>query len=246
MKLQRLYSYVRKALDDYDMISEGDKIAVGISGGKDSLTLLYALCGLRSFYPKKFEIEAVTVDLGYDGFDTTPIKLLCDELKVSYHVVKTSIKDMVKDGECSLCARLRKGAFNDAIASLNCNKIAYAHNMDDVVETMMLSMMYEGRFSTFAPVTFFEDTGLTVIRPLIYVPLKDVVGFKNKYNLPIVKNPCPYDGITERSYVREVLSDINHHAPKSTERMMNAIINSNIKGWDEKQSNNDKLNFKEK
>lgn len=231
MKLQRLYSYVRQAMEAYDMVSEGDKIAIGISGGKDSLTLLYALAGLRNFYPQKFDIVAITVDLGYEGFELSRIRALCEELDVEYHVVHTQIKDMVKNGECSLCARLRKGALGDMAVSLNCNKIAYAHNMDDVVETMMLSLVYEGRFSTFWPVTHFEDKNLDVIRPLIFVPLAEVIGFRNKYDLPVVKSPCPYDKETERTYIRELLSDINRHAPDVKKRMMTAIRNGKMEGW---------------
>lgn len=231
MKLQRLYSYVRRALDDYQMIQEGDKVALGISGGKDSLTLLYALSGLRRFYPKKFELVAITVDLGYPEFDLSQIEKLCKELEVEYHIVHTEIKNMVPVGECSLCARLRKGAFNALALELGCNKIAYAHNMDDVVETMLLSLIYEGRFTTFYPVTHFEDSQLDVIRPLIYVPLSEVKGFQNKYPLPVTKNPCPYDGKTQREYVRNLLKEINQHAPDVKKRMMTAIQNGNLEGW---------------
>lgn len=231
MKLQRLYSYIRQAVDTYQMIEDKDKIALGISGGKDSLTLLYGLAGLRRFYPKKFELVAITVDLGYENFDLSQIKQLCKTLEVEYHIVHTQIKDMVKDKECSLCARLRKGAFNEKVRELGCNKIAYAHNLDDVVETMLLSLIYEGRFSTFYPVTQFDDCALAVIRPLIFVPIADIIGFKNKYDLPIVKNPCPYDGVTERSYIRELLAQINHHTPGVKERMMTAIRNGNLEGW---------------
>lgn len=231
MKLQRLYSYLRQAIDEYHMIQSGDKIAIGISGGKDSLTLLHGLAGLRRFYPEKFDLIAITVDLGYDGFDLTEISALCQKLDVEYHIVHTQIKDMVKNGECSLCARLRKGAFNTKALELGCNKIAYAHNMDDVVETMMMSLIYEGRFSTFWPVTHFDDSELDVIRPMIYVPLADVIGFRNKEKLPVTKNPCPYDNATERTYVRELLSDINHHAPAVVKRMMTAIRNGNLEGW---------------
>ena len=162
MKLQRLYSYVRRAVDDYNMIDDGDRLAIGISGGKDSLTLLYALSGMRNFYPHKFDIVAITVDLGYDGFDLAPIQSLCDKLNVDYHIEKTKISDMIGDKGCSLCARLRRGAFGEATRSLGCNKIAYAHSMDDVVETMMLSLIYEGRFSSFEPVTRYDDNNLTL------------------------------------------------------------------------------------
>ncbi|MBQ9609911.1 MAG: tRNA 2-thiocytidine(32) synthetase TtcA [Lachnospiraceae bacterium] len=223
MKLQRLYSYVRKAVDDYNMIYDGDRIAVGISGGKDSLTLLYALSGMRDFYPRKFGITAITVDLGYEGFDLTRIQKLCGELNVEYHIEKTKISEMIGEAGCSLCARLRRGAFGEAAKSLACNKIAYAHSMDDVVETMMLSLIYEGRFSSFEPVTRYDDKGLPLIRPLIYASASEIVGFANKYELPITKNPCPFDGNTEREYVRRLLNDINKHAPGVKDRMMTAI-----------------------
>lgn len=235
MKLQRLYSYVRRALDDYHMIEDGDRIAIGISGGKDSLTLLYALAGLRRFYPKKFALVAITVNLGYDGFNLSEIQRLCEKLQVEYHIVDTRISEMIKNGECSMCARLRKGAFNERAAELGCNRIAYAHNMDDVVETMLLSLIYEGRFSTFWPVTHFDDSNLDVIRPLIYVPLADVIGFQNRYQLPVVKNPCPYDKKTEREYVRELLRSINGHAPDVKKRMMTAIQNGNLEGWEKER-----------
>lgn len=223
MKLQRLYSYVRHAVDDYKMIDEGDRIAVGLSGGKDSYTLLYALAGLRGFYPNKFDIAAITVDLGYPAFDTDSIKSVCDKLDVEYYVVPTRISEMIGDKGCSLCARLRKGAFGEKAVELGCNKMAYAHNRDDAVETMMLSLMYEGRFSCFSPVTRYDDTCLTLIRPLIYVPAGRVMGFARSNDFPIVKNPCPYDNATERTYVRNLLGDMEKHAPGTKDRMMTAI-----------------------
>ena len=198
MKLQRVLSEVRKAVDDYHMIAEGDKIAVGISGGKDSLTLLYALSSLRRFYPHPFELVAVTVDLGFANLDLSEIKKLCEKLEVPYTVVKTQIGQIVfeqrqENNPCALCAKMRKGALNEAMKQLGCNKIAYAHHMDDVVETMMLSLLYEGRFHTFSPVTYLDDTGLTVIRPLIYMKEADVIGFVRKFEVPVVMSPCPAD-----------------------------------------------------
>ena len=183
MKLQRLMSLTRKAVDDYNMIEEGDKIAVGISGGKDSLALLYALAGLRRFYPKKFTLEAITVDLGFQGFDLTEITALCKELDVPYTIVKTDIGEVIfntreETNPCSLCAKMRKGAFNEEAKRLGCNKSAYAHHRDDVIETMLMSLIYEGRFYTFAPVTYLDRMDITLIRPLIYVNEADVVGFK--------------------------------------------------------------------
>ena len=238
MKLQRVLSEVRKAVDDYRMIAEGDKIAVGISGGKDSLTLLYALSSLRRFYPHPFELVAVTVDLGFANLDLSEIKKLCGKLEVPYTVVKTQIGQIVfeqrqENNPCALCAKMRKGALNEAMKQLGCNKIAYAHHMDDVVETMMLSLLYEGRFHTFSPVTYLDDTGLTVIRPLIYMKEADVIGFVRKYEVPVVKSPCPADGHTKREYVKQLLKQLNTENPGVKQRMFTAIQNGydNLKEW---------------
>ena len=238
MKLQRVLSEVRKAVDDYHMIAEGDKIAVGISGGKDSLTLLYALSSLRRFYPHPFDLVAVTVDLGFANLDLTEIKKLCEKLEVTYTVVKTQIGQIVfeqrqENNPCALCAKMRKGALNEAMKQLGCNKIAYAHHMDDVVETMMLSLLYEGRFHTFSPVTYLDDTGLTVIRPLIYMKEADVIGFVRKYEVPVVKSPCPADGHTKREYVKQLLKQLNTENPGVKQRMFTAIQNGcdNLKEW---------------
>lgn len=236
MKLQKLYSYVRQALAAYDMIEENDKVAIGISGGKDSLTLLYALAGLRKFYPKKFELYAITVDLGYDDFDLSSIQKLCEELEVEYHIVRTQIGEIVTQGDiqaspCSLCAKMRKGALNDKAVQLGCNKIAYAHHMDDLIETMLLSLFYEGRFYCFPPVTYLDQTKLTVIRPLMYVPEADVIGFDNKYHLPVQKNPCPYDGHTKREEVKQLLKQLHSIDPKIKKRLFHAIIEGKIEDW---------------
>lgn len=238
MKLQQVLSEVRKAVDDYHMIAEGDKIAVGISGGKDSLTLLYALSSLRRFYPRPFDLVAVTVDLGFANLDLTEIKKLCEKLEVPYTVVKTQIGQIVfeqrqENNPCALCAKMRKGALNEAMKQLGCNKIAYAHHMDDVVETMMLSLLYEGRFHTFSPVTYLDDTGLTVIRPLIYMKEADVIGFVRKYEVPVVKSPCPADGHTKREYVKQLLKQLNTENPGVKQRMFTAIQNGcdNLKEW---------------
>lgn len=237
MELQRLLSLTRKAIDEYNMIEEGDRIAIGISGGKDSLTLLYALNGLRRFYPKKFEIEAITIDIGF-GMDFSKIEKLCEELGVRYTVVKTDIKKVVFDerkeeNPCSLCAKMRKGALNTAIKELNCNKVAYAHHKDDVVSTMLLSLIYEGRFHSFKPCTYLDRMDLTVIRPLIFVNEMDVVGFKNKYDLPVAKSKCPVDGYTKRAYVEDLIKQINMETPGVKERMFTAITNTLYKNSSE-------------
>lgn len=230
MELQRLLSFTRKACDDYNLISDGDKIAVGISGGKDSLTLLYGLAALRRFYPKKFDLEAITIDLGF-GMDFSEIANFCKELDVNYNVKHTDIKEIVFDirketNPCSLCAKMRKGALNDEIKRLGCNKVAYAHHKDDVIETMLLSLIYEGRFHTFQPITYLDRTDLYVIRPLLYVNEADIIGFKNKYDLPVVKSTCPVDGYTKREYVKDLLKTLNHENPGVKERMFAAISNS--------------------
>lgn len=236
MKLQQVYSFVRKAIDDYHMIDDNDKIAVGISGGKDSLTLLYALSGLRRFYPKKFDIHAVTVDLGFDNLNLDKIKALCNDLDVEYTIVQTDIakiifEDRKENNPCSLCAKMRKGALNEAIKKAGCNKVAYAHHKDDVVVTMLMSLIYEGRFHTFSPVTYLDRTELTVIRPLMYMNESDVIGFVNKYDVPVVKSPCPADGYTKRQYVTDLLASINRENPGVKERMFAAIQNGSMEGW---------------
>ncbi|MCH5249639.1 MAG: tRNA 2-thiocytidine(32) synthetase TtcA [Lachnospiraceae bacterium] len=235
MKLQQVMSLTRRAIDDYHMIEDGDSIAIGISGGKDSLTLLYALHGLQRFYPSKFTLQAITVDLGFDNLNLDEITKLCENLEVPYKIVKTDIGKIIFDDRkesnpCSLCAKMRKGALNTAIKELGCNKVAYAHHKDDVVETMMLSLIYEGRFHTFSPVTYLDRMDLTVIRPLIYMREADVIGFVHKYDVPVVKSPCPADGYTKREYAKTLLNDINRETPGVKERMFTAI-QSQLDRW---------------
>ena len=203
MKLQKLLSYTRRAVDSYEMIDDGDKIAVGISGGKDSLTLLYALAELRRFYPKKFDLIAITVNLGFDNFDTTKIEQLCKELDVPYYIVGTEIYDIVfnvrkEKNPCSLCAKMRKGALNQKLNDLGCNKIAYAHHKDDFIETFLMSLLYEGRIHTFSPKTYLDKSELMVIRPLMYINEGEIISFNNYMQLPVIKSPCPADGYTKR------------------------------------------------
>lgn len=236
MKLQQLLSYTRKAVDEYEMIETGDKIAVGISGGKDSLTLLYALHGLRRFYPKRFELEAITVDLGFEDFDLTGIRTLCNQMEVPYTIVKTEIAKIIfeerkESNPCSLCAKMRKGALNEAIKERGCNKVAYAHHKDDIVETMLMSLIYEGRFHSFSPRTYLDRMDLTVIRPMMFVDESEVIGFQHKYELPVAKSPCPADGYTKRQYVKELVAQLNRENPGVKERMFSAVLNGNISGW---------------
>lgn len=236
MKLQQLLSYTRKAVDEYSMIQEGDHIAVGISGGKDSLTLLHAMHGLKRFYPQKFELSAITVDLGYDSADFTPVERLCKEMDVPYKLVKTDIARILFDerkesNPCSLCAKMRKGALNEAVKAMGCNKVAYAHHKDDIIETMLLSLIFEGRFHSFSPKTYLDRMDLTVIRPMMFVDEADVIGFKNRYALPVVKSPCPIDGHTKRQYAKDLVHQLNLEHPGAKQRMFTAILNGNIQGW---------------
>ncbi|GFI47243.1 tRNA-cytidine(32) 2-sulfurtransferase [Lachnospiraceae bacterium] len=237
MTLQKVLSLVRRAVDDYQMIENGDSIAVGISGGKDSLTLLYALHGLMRFYPKPFTIHAVTVDLGFDNLNLDRITELCSQLEIPYTIVKTDIahiifKERKETNPCSLCAKMRKGALNEAIKKCGCNKVAYAHHKDDVVETMLMSLVFEGRFHTFSPVTYLDRMDLKVIRPLMYMNEADVVGFVNKFQMPVVKSPCPADGHTKREYIKGLLQQLNRENPGVKERMFTAIQGGGIKGWE--------------
>ncbi len=236
MKLQQVLSLTRRAVDDYHMIEPDDRIAIGISGGKDSLTLLYALQGLRRFYPVPFHLTAVTVDLGFGNMDLSGIEKLCQKLDVTYRIVKTDIgkivfEDRQESNPCSLCAKMRKGALNDAMKAAGCNKVAYAHHRDDVVDTMMMSLIYEGRFHTFRPVTYLDRTQITVIRPLIYMSEADIIGFVRKNNVPVVKSPCPADGHTKRETVKNLVQKINLEAPGVRERMFTAVLHGKLDGW---------------
>ena len=241
MDLQRLMSLTRKAIDDYGMISEGDKIAVGISGGKDSLTLLSALAGLRRFYPQSFTLEAITVDMGFPeaAEGLLPIRRLCEDLSVPYTVVPSQIAEIVfedrkEKNPCSLCAKLRKGAFNTAAKELGCNKVAYGHHKNDMVETLFLSLIYESRLYCFSPVAYLDRMDLTVIRPMMYVDESDIKGFARANDLPVFKNPCPADGNTRREYVKQLIGEITRENPGARDRMHAAILRGNLPGWPEK------------
>ena len=242
MELQRLYSYTRKAIDDYNMINEGDRIAIGISGGKDSTTLLYALSGLRRFYPHKFDIVALTVNLGSRNMNFDPITQLCKELDVYYEIIDTEIYDVVfnvrkEENPCSLCAKMRKGALNSRAKELGCNKIAFAHHRDDMVETLFMSLIFEGRLHSFSPVSHLDKMNLTLIRPMMYIPETEIIGFQNKYNIPVVKNTCPADGYTKREYTKNLIKQLNNENPGMTERAFSAITKADFKDWPKRNEN---------
>ena len=240
MKHQRLLSYVRRAVDDYKMINEGDRIAIGLSGGKDSMCLLYALADLRRFYPNHFEIEAITVSLGFENTDFSKITEICENLNVRHTVLNTDIGQIVfeerkESNPCSLCAKMRKGALNDKAEELGCNKIALGHNRDDIVETFMMSLIFEARINTFAPVSFLDRKQLYSIRPLMYVPERETKSYVYKNNVPIVKNPCPANGNTKRQEIKDLIFDLSKKYDNLDGKIFSAIQRSNIKGWIKEQ-----------
>ena len=237
--IKRILSYTRRACDDYDMIHEGEKIAVGISGGKDSLTLLCALAEMRRFYPKKFELCAITIDMGFEGgMDFAPIKELCDSLDVPYHIVPTEIYKIIfevrkEPSPCSLCAKMRRGALHKAAKELGCTAVALGHHFDDVVDTFMLNLFFEGRLGCFSPVTYLSRMDITLIRPMIYMPEKDARYFAQKQNLPVIKSPCPADGNTERSEMNKLLLDLERNNKGLRYRIFGAIQRGEIDGFKE-------------
>ena len=238
--IKRVLSYVRRAVDDYEMIHDGDKIAVGVSAGKDSLTLLCALAELRRFYPKKFELCAITVDMGFDGTDFSGISKLCEELGVPYHIIPTQISKVIFDvrkekNPCSLCAKMRRGALYGSAKELGCTSVALGHHFDDVVETFMLNLFYEGRIGCFQPVTYLSNTDIHMIRPMIYMPEKDVRYFASKVSLPVVKSTCPADGNTEREDMKKLLDHIETTIPNVRELMLSALQNEAQYGLWEKR-----------
>ena len=235
--IKRILSYTRRAIDDYQMLSPGDKVAVGVSAGKDSLTLLCAMAELRRFYPIPFELVAVTVDMGFEGgMDFTPIQKLCDELNVPYHIFPTEISHIIFDvrqekNPCSLCAKMRRGALHNAAKELGCNTVALGHHFDDAVETLMLNLFFEGRIGCFSPVSYLSRTELKLIRPLLYLPEKDVRYFASKAELPVVKSSCPADGNTEREEMKKLLADLDRKHNGLRYRIFGAMQRGEIDGF---------------
>lgn len=235
-ELKHILSYTRRAVADYDMIAPGDRIAVGVSAGKDSLTLLYALAALRRFYPVPFELIAITIDMGFDGMDFSPIADLCRALDVPYHVIPTQISHIIFDvrketNPCSLCAKMRRGSLHTAAKELGCSRVALGHHFDDVVETFMLNLFHEGRIGCFQPVTYLSRSDLYLIRPLIYCPEKDVRYFAGKVDLPVIKSPCPADGHTERESMKQLLRNLDREHKGLRYRIFGAIQRTGIDGF---------------
>ena len=228
MTTQQLLSPFRRAIETYKMISENDRIAVGISGGKDSVTLLTLLSALKVFYPKKFDIVAINIDLGLgcDQNEVSALKEYCNTLGAPLIIEKTDIGQILfeirkEKNPCSLCSKLRRGALNTVAIDNGCNKIALGHHADDLVETLFLSMIYEGRFSTFEPVTYLSRTNITLIRPMLFIEEKDITAYAK--DLPIVHNPCPADKHTQRQYVKQLIAGIKADVPFAKDRILSAI-----------------------
>ena len=238
---------VRRAVDDYHMIDAHDAIAVGVSGGKDSLLLLLALAHLRSFYPLPFTLEAITVELGFEGMDFSPVAALCGELEIPYTRVKTDIKEIVFDvrqeeNPCSLCAKMRRGALNDAIRERGISKLALGHHFDDAVETFMLSLLFEGRLSCFRPVTFLDRSGVTQIRPLIYAGEKKIASLAEALALPVVENPCLMDKTSKRHEVKQMLAAMSAEYPDMKSKIFGAMQRLPLPGWEPDVNYHDRKN----
>ena len=236
--MQRMMGLVRRCVDDYHMIEEGDKIAVGVSGGKDSLVLLTLLAGLREYFNKPFELEAITIDMGL-GMDYSQVEALCGELNVPYTIVKTEIAPIIFDyrkekNPCSLCAKMRRGALNQAIKERGFNKLALGHHYDDAVETFVMSLLFEGRISCFQPVTNLDRSGIIQIRPMLYIHEKTVDNFARRRSLPVIQNRCPVDKETKREEVKQLIFQLSQTYPDLKERIFGAMQRLPLPEWEPK------------
>lgn len=234
--MQSILSPMRKAIEEFNMIEENDKIAVALSGGKDSITLLMALNSLKRFYPKKFDLIAITVNPGFDFFDTSILKKLCNKLNIEYIEVESHIKEIVFDirkekNPCSLCANLRRGILNSTAIEHGCNKIALGHNEDDVLETFFLNLLYTGTINTFAPVSYMDRSKMTLIRPFIYVNERQTRSYVKRNNIELIKKACPMDGYSKREDMKNLIKSFQKDIPNIRANLYGAIKRSNIKGW---------------
>ena len=236
--MQKILGYLRKAIEHYNMINEGDKIAVALSGGKDSITLLKGLKALQRFYPKHFELIAISVNPGFDSEIARFLQKTCNDIGVDYIEAKSDIKEIVFDirkekNPCSLCANLRRGILNSTAIQHGCNKLALGHNEDDVLETFFLNMLFAGSLSTFAPTSYMDRSKITLIRPLIYTPEKEIRNFIKRENITVMKKNCPMDGLSKREYMKDMLYKLSIEIPNVRANLMGAIKRANINGWKE-------------
>lgn len=236
--MKKLLSLTRAAVDKYNMIEAGDKIAVGVSGGKDSLALLYALAKLRDFYPKPFSLVAVTLDYQFNGIaeDYTEIEALCKELQVEYIVRRTNLWEVIfetrkEKNPCSLCAKMRRGLLHDTAVANGCNKVALGHHMDDAAETFLMNLLNGGKIGCFSPVSYLSNKKLYLIRPLIFAYEKDVAAAARRANLPVVKSRCPMDKVSNRQNMKELLRSLEKDYPAVRKKIVGALERSHIDSW---------------
>lgn len=236
-ELQRILSFARRAMDDYEMIRPHDRVAVGVSAGKDSLTLLTALAEMRRFYPIPYELTAITVDMGFPGTDFSPVEDYCRRLGVPYRVVPSDIANIVfnirkEKNPCSLCANLRRGALHRAAIEMGCTRVALGHHFDDVVDTFMLNLFFEGRIGCFAPVTYLSKTGLYLIRPLLYAQEKDIRYYvRHTPELPVLESPCPENHETERENMKNLLRELESKNKGLRHRIFGAMCRGEVSGY---------------
>ena len=234
--LQKIRSRMRNAIEDYQMIEDGDHIAVGVSGGKDSLVLLLGLKALQRFLPVKFQITAITLAMGFEGFDRQGLIAFFEQLGVAWHIEDTKIGEVVFDirkesNPCALCANLKRGTIHAVAKQLGCNKVAFGHHMDDAIETLMLSLLYEGRFHCFSPVTHLDRSGITLIRPLIYAEEKAIRSCARAEGLTPIATGCPVDGVTKRAWIKTHIRDLRAINPNIKATLFGAIQRGHINGW---------------
>jgi len=234
--MQHILSLVRRCVEDYDMIQEGETIAVGVSGGKDSLLLLAALAQLRRFYPKKFDLVAITIDSGVPGMDFSRVRKLCEELDVPYRIELVPTYEIVflsrkEKNPCSLCAKMRRGALSTLLNEMGIRKIALGHHYDDAAETLLMNLFLEGRIGCFQPVTYLDRTDVTQIRPLLYVQEQEVRRAVNRLRLPVVENPCPANGSTQREEMKQLIADLEQKYPNLKKKIFGAIQRYPLYGW---------------
>ena len=233
--MQRILSYMRKVIEEYKMIEEGDKIAVCLSGGKDSITMLYAFKALQRFYPKKFEIIAVSIDPGFEFFDTQLLENICSNVNIPLFIGKSNAKEIVFDirkekNPCSLCANLRRGTINSIAIEQGCNKISLGHNQDDVLETFLLNLLYTGSINTFSPKSYMDRSKITLIRPLVYTPEKAIKSFVKKNNIKVMKKVCPMDGTSKREDMKKLIISLTKEIPMLKANLFGAI-QRNLPDW---------------
>lgn len=235
--MQKLLTRLRQAINDYSLIETGDKIAVGLSGGKDSLTLLRILKAYQNFAPEKFDLIAITLNLG-SGANFSPLHKFCEEINVEFYEIPTHIYEIVfevrkEQNPCSLCAKLRRGALNDYAKRFNCNKIALGHHKDDAIETLLLSMFYEGRINCFSPKTVLKDADITLIRPMVYIEEHEARNFCKRHSLPIIENPCPADAHTKREDIKTLIKTLKVNIPDIKKNLFGSLTNTKqLSIWD--------------